>query len=76
MRKRKKCSRRIENQSHEKSHLASNDLWSGSRPWARKQSDKNRIIEAEMWLYRRTLRISWKERRTDESILKELGTTP
>ena len=26
-----------------------------------------------MWFYRRLLRVSWKERRTNDSILKELG---
>ena len=27
-----------------------------------------------MWFYRRMLRVSWRDKRTDESILKELGT--
>ena len=29
---------------------------------------------AEMWFYRRMLRVIWREKRTNESILKELGT--
>ena len=33
-----------------------------------------KIQSAEMWFYRRMLRVSWREKRTDESILKELGT--
>ena len=28
-----------------------------------------------MWFYRRLLRVKWTDRRTNESILKELGTT-
>ena len=30
---------------------------------------------AEMWIYRRMLRVGWTEHRTDESILLELNTT-
>ena len=33
-----------------------------------------RINAAEMWLYRRLLRISWKDMRTNDSILEELST--
>ena len=28
-----------------------------------------------MWFYRRLLRVSWKDKRTNESILKQLGVT-
>ena len=32
---------------------------------------KKNLEAAEMWFYRRMLRISWKEKRTNESILEE-----
>ena len=31
------------------------------------------MLAAEMWFWRRMLNISWKERRTNRSILEELG---
>ena len=45
----------------------------GCDAWTLKQDDQNRIHAVEMWLYRRLLRVSWKEKRTNESILEELG---
>ena len=42
--------------------------------WTMKKQDENRLNAAEMWFYRRLLRVSYNERRTNESILKELGT--
>ena len=47
----------------------------GCEAWTLKQDDQNRINAVEMWLYRRLLRVSWKEKRTNESILTELGAT-
>ena len=38
-----------------------------------KKVDEQKIEAAEMWFYRRLLRISWTERRTNESVLLELG---
>ena len=36
----------------------------------------NTKIEAcEMWLYRRLLRVKWTDKRTNESIMNELGVT-
>ena len=40
--------------------------------WIRKD-DENRIQAAEMWFYRRLLRVKWTDKRTNESVLKELG---
>ena len=37
------------------------------------KSDRNRIESFEMWCWRRTLGISWKEHHTNISILKEIG---
>ena len=40
--------------------------------WTLKAKQIKKIQSAEMWFYRRMLRVSWIEKRTDESILKEL----
>ena len=44
----------------------------GVRP-ALRMDDENRIQAAEMWFYRRLLRVKWTDKRTNESVLKELG---
>ena len=38
-----------------------------------RKRDEKKINSAEMWFYRRLLRVSWKQKRTDENILTELG---
>ena len=43
--------------------------------WTLKKADEKRIESEEMWIYRRMLRVSCTEHRTDESILLELNTT-
>jgi len=52
-------------------------LWSGqclSMVWRDGQkSDRNRIESFEMWCQRKMLGISWKEHRTNISILEEIG---
>jgi hypothetical protein len=45
----------------------------GAEGWTLKKADENRIMAAEMWFYRRMLRISWTERRTNKGILNELN---
>ena len=45
----------------------------GCESWAQKKDDDNKIQAAEMWFFRRLLRVSWKERRTNDSTLEELG---
>ena len=47
----------------------------GCESWTQRKDDEKRIEAAEMWFYRRLLRVSWTDRRTNESILQELGTT-
>ena len=47
----------------------------GSEAWTLRKADKDRLQAAEIWFYRRLLRISWTEKRTNESILIQLGTT-
>ena len=52
-------------------------VWSvllyGLEGWTMTKADENRVLAAEMWFWRRMLNISWKERRTNRSILEELG---
>ena len=45
----------------------------GSEVWALRKDDENRIQAAEKWFYRRLLRVKWTDKRTNESVLKELG---
>ena len=46
----------------------------GAEGWTLKKGNVRKIHSAEMWFYRRLLRIRWKEKRTDKSILQELNT--
>lgn len=45
----------------------------GCEGWTLKLSDQNRVMSFEMWCWRRMLGVSWREHRTDVSILEELG---
>jgi len=47
----------------------------GVEGWTSKKSDRNRIESFEMWCWRKMLRISWKEHRTNTgiSILEDIG---
>jgi hypothetical protein len=45
----------------------------GSEAWALRKDDENRNQAAEMWFYIRLLRGKWTDKRTNESVLKELG---
>ena len=47
----------------------------GCESWTQRKDDEKRIEAAEMWFFRRLLRVSWTDKRTNESILHELGTT-
>jgi len=51
--------------------MASNDVW--SRSLDSKKSRKEQIESAEMWFYRRILRIKWTEKRTNKSLLEQLS---
>ena len=44
---------------------------SGAEAWTLFKSDENRIMAAEMWIWRRMLGVSWKEKRTNASILRK-----
>ena len=45
----------------------------GCDTWTTKQAEHKNIEAAEMRFYRRLLRVSWTERRTNVSILQEFG---
>ena len=45
----------------------------GAEGWTIRKADKQKIEAAEMWFYRRLLSINWKARRTNDSILQQLG---
>ena len=47
----------------------------GCEAWCQKQTDNKRIEACEMWFYRRLLRVSWKDKRTNEDILRKLKTS-
>lgn len=47
----------------------------GSESWTITSADRHRIDAFEMWCWRRMLRIPWTARRTNQSILNELGIT-
>ena len=44
----------------------------GAEGWTIKKSDKNRIEALEIWCWRKMLGVSWREHRTNKSILEEL----
>ena len=44
----------------------------GAEGWTLRQTDVKKIESAEMWLYRRLLRVKWDDKRTNKSILEEL----
>ena len=50
-------------------------MWSillyGCETWTITAETKKNLEAAEMWFYRRMLRISWKEKRTNESVIEE-----
>ena len=38
-----------------------------------KKNDRSRIHSFEIWAYRRLLRVSWTEKRSNKSVLEEIG---
>ena len=45
----------------------------GCEAWTLKKDDENKLNAAEMWFFRRLLRITWKDKRSNESVLTELS---
>ena len=42
--------------------------------WTIKKDERQRIDAAELWYWRRLLRVSWTARRSNQSILKEISS--
>ena len=45
----------------------------GCESWTVKKAECRRIDAFELWCWRRLLRVSWTTRRSNQSILKEIG---
>ena len=45
----------------------------GCESWSTTKNDRKRIDAFEMWCYRRLLRVSWKDKRTNNWVLEKLG---
>ena len=45
----------------------------GCESWTIKKAEHQRIDAFELWCWRRLLRVSWTPRRSNQSILKEIG---
>ena len=45
----------------------------GCESWTVKKAGGRRIDAFELWCWRRLLRVSWTSRRSNQSILKEIG---
>ena len=45
----------------------------GSESWAMTKNDRKRVDAFEMWCYRRLLRVSWKDKRTNDWVLSKVG---
>ena len=46
----------------------------GCESWTVKKAEHRRIDAFELWCWRRLLRVSWTARRSNQSILKEIGS--
>ena len=45
----------------------------GCESWTVKKAERQRIDAFELWCWRRLLRVPWTTRRSNQSILKEIG---
>ena len=45
----------------------------GCKSWIVKKAERPRIDASELWCWRRLLRVPWAARRSNRSILKEIG---
>ena len=48
-------------------------LMYGCESWTVKKAERQRIDAFELWCWRRLLRVPWTARRSNQSILKEIG---
>ena len=47
----------------------------GCESWATRRAEHRRIDAFELWCWRRLLRVPWTARRSNQSILREIGRT-
>ena len=47
----------------------------GCESWTFTETDGKKIDSFEMWCYRRLLRVSWTDKRTNQWVLDEIGTS-
>ena len=45
----------------------------GCESWTIKKAKRRRIVDFELWCWRRLLRVPWTARRSNQSILKEIS---
>ena len=45
----------------------------GCESWTVKKAERRRIDAFELWCWRRLLRVPWTTRRSNQSVLKEIG---
>jgi len=48
-------------------------VMNGCESWTIKKAEHRRIDAFELWCWRRLLRVPWTARRSNQSILKEIG---
>ena len=48
-------------------------VMNGHESWTIKKAERRRIDAFELWCWRRLLRVPWTARRSNQSILKEIG---
>ena len=46
----------------------------GCESWTIKKAERRRVDAFELWCWQRLLRVPWTERRSNQSILKEINT--
>ena len=56
------------------SHEIQRLLFLARKAWTIKKAEHQRINAFELWCWRRLLRVLWTERRSNQSILKEIST--
>ena len=53
--------------------MASSEVMYGCDSWTIKKAEHQKIDAFELWCWRRLLRVPWTARRSNQSILKEMG---
>ena len=56
-----------------KVHLVKAMVMYGYESWTIKKAERQRVDTLELWCWRRLLRVPWTERRSNQSILKEIS---